>query len=140
MFSQRIREIILRRKKKTVGEKTVSGEVDAETFNDLDKMKRNFGLPKKQIVRDAIDAWVKNDLKIDETNLIGNQKKPLSGKINASLKKKYNGKMEKEGRVKSITLGLIIKAYIDNTFKDEGALNSQKLLNEWRKYRDRFSR
>jgi len=65
MFSQRIREIILRRKKKTVGEKTVSGEVDAKTFNDLDKMKRNFGLPKKQIVSDAIDAWVKNDLKID---------------------------------------------------------------------------
>jgi hypothetical protein len=87
MFSQRIREIILRRKKKTVGEKTVSGEVDAETFNDLDKMKRNFGLPKKQIVSDAIDAWVKNDLKIDETNLIGNQKKPLSVGINTSLKR-----------------------------------------------------
>ncbi|MEA2032932.1 MAG: hypothetical protein U9N41_05035 [Euryarchaeota archaeon] len=140
MFSQRIREIILRRKKKTVGEKTVSGEVDAETFNDLDKMKRNFGLPKKQIVSDAIDAWVKNDLKIDETNLIGNQKKPLSVGINTSLKKKYNEKMEKEGRVKYISLGLIIKAYIDNTFKDEGALNFQKLLNERRKYRERCSR
>jgi len=119
---------------------TVSGEVDAETFNDLDKMKRNFGLPKKLIVRNAIDAWVKDDLKIDETNLIGNQKKPLSVGINTSLKKKYNEKMEKEGRVKFITLGLIIKAYIDNKFKDEGALNFQKLLNEWRKYRDRFSR
>jgi len=47
---------------------------------------------------------------------------------------------KKEGRVKYISLGLIIKAYIDNTFKDEGALNSQKLLNEWRKYRERFSR
>ena len=139
MFLQRIKEIVLNRGERKTD--WITYEVDAETNRDLKEMKRISRQPIYLIVSDAIKAWVRGKLNIDNTILTGNQMRQLKVKINDSLKKKFDKKIEKEGRVKYITLGLIIKTYIENEYKDEwGGMKTGKLLNEWMRYIDRFRR
>jgi len=90
-------------------------KVDKAVADNLEKVKKEKGVNKKQIVAEAIESWLAGELDLSDVRAKGDKDGMLRAKIGDS-KDKFDKEVKKRGLVQYIVLSMILKKYMEEEY------------------------
>lgn len=92
-------------------------KIDKEVADELEKVKKEKGVNKKQVVMDAIASWLSGELDLSDERASSDKGGMVRVKI-GGLKDDFDKEVKKRGLVQYIVLSMILKKYIEEVYEN----------------------